>query len=292
LYLGLPLGAVVLARAGFRPVVAAIGHPEAPGMRRVRALGRQGTLVLARPDLSSPSVHRALASARPDAIISFFFPKKIPKSVLDLAPRGAFGAHPSLLPAYRGPDPYFWCLRNGDTETGVTLHRLDESYDTGNVIATCAVPIKPTHTAFSLARALDRPALALLVSALTRLDAGEALHGVPQADVGVSHAPTPSEADTWIDWHEDAVQIERLVRACAPFPGAAADLGDTQVEITRASVYQGSPPKALEVAEAFRTSSGGVAVRCGVGALLLREVRAADGDPLDPAALLGLDDQA
>lgn len=288
MYLGLPLGAVILARAGFRPAIAVIGHPEAPGMRRVRLMGKRGTLVLAKAPLESPEVLRTLASVRPDVIVSFFFPKKIPKSVLELAPLGAFGAHPSLLPAYRGPDPYFWCLRNGDTETGVTLHRLDESYDTGDVIEMRRVAIPEKQTAFGLARALDRPALALLVEAMQRLARGETLVGTKQSDRGVSYAPTPTDDDTFIDWHARAIDIERLVRACAPYPGAAADLNGTSVEIEAARIADEAAPRALEVAEAFLTRAGEVAVRCGEGSIVIERVRSPDGEPLDPRSLLGL----
>lgn len=288
LYLGLPLGAIVLTRAGFRPDVAVIGHPEAPGMRRVRAMGKKGTLVLARPDLGAPEVLRALAAARPDVIISFFFPKKISKSVLDLAPRGAFGAHPSLLPAYRGPDPYFWCLKNGETVTGVSLHRLEEDYDTGAVIETREITIPPRITAFALARRLDRPALAMLVSCMQRLEAGEALLGTPQPSTGISYAPSPSEEDTWIDWHASADVVERLVRACAPYPGAGAELDGTSVEIEKVRVATEPAPRALEAAEAYRTRDGDVAVKCGEGAIVLERVRALGGETLDAAELLGL----
>lgn len=298
LYLGLPLGAIVLARAGFRPDIAVIGHPEAPGMRRVRAMGKKGTLVLARPDLGAPDVLRALASAKPDVIVSFFFPKKISKSVLDLAPRGAFGAHPSLLPRYRGPDPYFWCLKNGDAVTGATLHRLEEDYDTGAIIETREVAIPAGITAFALARRLDRPALAMLVSCMQRLEAGETLDGAPQPTRGISYAPSPSEDDTWIDWHASAEVVERLVRACAPYPGAGAELDGTSVEIERVRIATEPAPRALEAAEAYRTAEGEVAVKCGAGAVVLERVRALGGETLDAAELLGLvrpeqaDDQA
>ncbi len=143
-YFGLPLGALALASRGVGPVVACIGHPDAPGMARLRAtLGRAGTLVLGRPDLDDAGVVPALAASRPDAILSWFWPRCVPARVLALAPRGAFGVHPSLLPRWRGPDPYFWAIRSGDLVTGVTLHRLDERYDTGAVVAQHILRIDP-----------------------------------------------------------------------------------------------------------------------------------------------------
>jgi folate-dependent phosphoribosylglycinamide formyltransferase PurN len=155
LYFGLPLGAEVLRRAGFVPHVASFGH-RMSGLRRVRArlaplvvatdrtsapLATERPLLLFKPDLNDRGIVQALASARPDAILSWFWPTQIPPAVLSLAPRGAFGVHPSLLPRHRGPDPYFHAIREGDAETGVTLHRLEAAYDTGHVVAQRRVPI-------------------------------------------------------------------------------------------------------------------------------------------------------
>jgi methionyl-tRNA formyltransferase len=288
LYLGLPLGAIALRRAGHRLDTVLLGHPEAPGARYVRRrLGREGTLVLGRPSLASPEVLALLASRRCDVILSFFWPRRIPPEVLALAPRGAFGTHPSILPALRGPDPYFWALRLGYRETGVTLHRLEADYDTGAIIETRAVAITPRHDAFSLARTLDRPALTLLVEAATRLARGEALEGVPQPKEGVSYAPMPDEEELSVDWLEPAEDIVQLVRACAPEPGARARLGEHEVDILAARVAVVTAPRVLAPSEAY-LSEEGVTVVAGEGAVVLEKVRGEDGDLVAPESLLAL----
>src|SRR5687767_9769653 len=119
-YVGLPLGALALAQAGFTPDLIGLGHPDAPGARRVRRVLGRRALVLGRPDLHAGALQAALASVQPDVLLSWFWPQRIPEAVLTLPPLGAYGVHPSLLPRWRGPDPYFWALYQGDTETGVT----------------------------------------------------------------------------------------------------------------------------------------------------------------------------
>ena len=275
-YFGLPLGALRLAAAGFVPVVIALGHPDAPGARRVKQRLSRQALVLGRPDLEDSAIVRVLASAKPDVVLSWFWPKRIPGSVLELAPRGAFGVHPSLLPQLRGPDPYFWAILRGFAETGVTLHRLDRQYDTGNIIDARALSIAPDEHAFALAKRLDRPSLALLVSCAQRLARGEALDGVPQDEHRASEAPRPEDELLEIDWREPARHIARLVRAAAPFPGANALLGDEEVEVIAAREFSRALPRALEAGDAVLASEG-VVVCTAAGGLLIERVRDLDG---------------
>lgn len=75
-----------------------------------------------------------LATARPDLIIVACFPYKIPKDVYDYPSMGSYNIHPSLLPAYRGPTPLFWQFYFGEKNTGVTIHVIDDNFDTGDII--------------------------------------------------------------------------------------------------------------------------------------------------------------
>jgi methionyl-tRNA formyltransferase len=279
LYLGLPLGALRLIGAGHLPVAACIGHPEAPGMRRVRRLlGGRGVLLLGRPDLDDPEVKRAIASAQPDVLLSWFWPKRIPEDVLALAPRGGYGVHPSLLPRWRGPDPYFWAVRTGDRVTGVTLHRLASDYDTGAILQQRRLRIRATDDSWKLARRLDRPSLELLVDCASRLARGDLPAGRPQDDAEATHAPRPSEDDLAIDWKAPADEVLRLVRAAGPLPGATALIGDHPVEIVRARRAR-SIPRALIPAEAC-VARAGVVVKAQDDGVLLVEVRTDDGRTL------------
>ncbi len=269
-YFGLPLGALALARAGFAPCVIVLGHTDALGARRVRKLG--DTLLLTRPNLQHAESQRAILDAKADALLCWFYPKQVPRALLDAFPRGAFGTHPSLLPRWRGPDPYFWAIHEGDAQTGVSLHRLETEYDTGNVIAQESLAIDPREHAFKLAKRLDRPALRLLVECARRLRAGEPLEGHVQQERGVTLAPKPEPEQLEIDWREPVARIVRLVRAAAPYPGASAELGSELVDVLEAEPYARALPRALEPCDAVWTPAG-LVVRAGDGGVLVRAVR-------------------
>lgn len=273
LFFGLPLAAHLLARDGHILVGCVLGLTELPGVRRVRGLARdrRQMLVLARPDLDDEATLRALESTRPDVILSWFYPRKIPERILALAERGAFGTHPSLLPRWRGPDPYHWAIRSGDEETGVTLHRLDGEYDTGNIVSSERLALRNDENAWTLARKLDRPALRLLRAAARRLAAGERLGGTPQRDDLATYAPLLADEDLDIDWHQTTDEVLRFVRACAPSPGAITEIGDHVVAVQRASRSPVKVPLVLEPGEAF-VSPVGLIVRTVDGGILLDEV--------------------
>ena len=283
-YCGVPLGAEILRRGGFEPVGLAYGPLDLPGKRRLRRLLPK-SVHLDLPELGEERCRARISALKPDVLFSFFWPKRIPKEILTLPRLGAFGTHPSLLPAYRGPDPYFWSLRNGDSATGVTLHRLDETYDTGGIVRQISVPVSPETNAWGLAKALDRPAVELLLWAARSLSNGGELADTPQKEALVSQAPAPSSRDLRVDWKQSAESILRLVRAAAPEPGAQILLGDTPAELVRASLATSPPPLGLCVAEAWNSPQGW-AVRCKDGAIRLDEVRDLDGRPLNLQNLL------
>ncbi len=85
--------------------------------------------------LSDTTVHETLASYEPDILCVACFSQRILRSIIDLPHMGCLNVHPSLLPANRGPVPLFWTFRNGDHETGVTIHFLEETMDTGDILA-------------------------------------------------------------------------------------------------------------------------------------------------------------
>ena len=85
--------------------------------------------------LSDTTTYETLASYKPDILCVACFSQRIPRSIIALPRLGCLNVHPSLLPANRGPVPLFWTFRNGEHETGVTIHFLDETMDTGDILA-------------------------------------------------------------------------------------------------------------------------------------------------------------
>jgi methionyl-tRNA formyltransferase len=189
--------------------------------------------------------------------------------------------HPSLLPRHRGPDPYFWAIDAGDETTGVTAHRLDVAYDTGPILAQRTLRIDPRWDAWKLARALDRPSLALLREVVGAYAAGRPPTAVTQDEAGATAAPRPSEEDLAVQWSWPAAHIERRVRAAAPWPGVWTEIGEEIVVLVRARATQDFP-RALTPGEAAVRADGVAVVRAGEDAVELLEGRSDEDDgPLD-----------
>jgi methionyl-tRNA formyltransferase len=283
-FFGLPMAALVLLRDGHELVVAALSRPGLPGTRRLRrALGPR---VLVKPSVDGRFATR-IAGA--DLVVSWFWTKKLPLAVVRAAPLGGFGVHPSLLPRWRGPDPYFWAIDAGDRVTGVTAHRLDAEYDTGAMLGAREVTIHPDWDSWRLARALDRPSLVLLRETVARFAAGAPPPEVEQDEALVTEAPEPGDELLEIDWQRDAEAIVRRIRAAAPYPGAWTFIGEEAVVVTRAAVADA--PRVLAPGEASLV--GGrpvVAAKQGAVALLSGRLVADDGEerPLDETALVDL----
>ncbi|MCK4864937.1 MAG: hypothetical protein KAT06_05875, partial [Gammaproteobacteria bacterium] len=101
----------------------------------VQSLAIHNSIPLIRFNKNYTNIHSQLESFHADVVLVSCYARKLPQSILSLATRGCFNIHPSVLPAYRGPTPLFWQFREGVSEFGVTVHRMDEKFDTGNIIS-------------------------------------------------------------------------------------------------------------------------------------------------------------
>jgi methionyl-tRNA formyltransferase len=246
-FVGLPIAALLLRGDGHEVVWAGICRREAGGTRRLRRLiGRENVSML--PDLER--LAGSVAERKPDLVVSWFWTRKVPASFRAIAPLGAIGVHPSLLPRHRGPDPYFWAIDAGDAVTGVTAHELEDAYDTGAILGRRELAIDPAWNAWTLAKKLDRPSLALLRETVAAFARGAPPPRLVQDESLATEAAQPTDDDLEIRWSDDAARIERRVRATSDHaralaPGEAAvrrdgiavvRTGDAAVELLRGRV--------------------------------------------------------
>jgi methionyl-tRNA formyltransferase len=279
-FFGLPMAALALLADGHSIELACLSRKELPGTRRLRRLVNDVRVM--------PRVDAGFGLPRVDLIVSWFWTKKLPIEVVQQAPLGGFGVHPSLLPRWRGPDPYFWAVESGDETTGVTAHRLDAEYDTGAILGRRALAIDPQWNSWQLARALDRPSLALLRDTVRAFERDE-VREEPQDESLVTLAPEPDDTLLEIDWNRDAPSIVRRIRAAAPYPGAWTFIGEEAVVVTAATARE--KPRVLTTGQAA-VIEGHAVVAAADGAVILRSGRRVDDDdrehPLDAAALAAL----
>jgi methionyl-tRNA formyltransferase len=195
-----PAAAVPHLLPGSPPPVARLDPLAGPAALPLLSSEPAGTLevawaaglpVLAVGDFAHADTLAALASFRPDVACVACFTRRIPPAILRLPRLGFLNLHPSLLPAYRGPTPLFWQLRDG-APTGVTAHYLDEGLDTGDIAAQTAVPLPDGVAGPDADRLLTEAGLGLLRLVLGQL-AVDDVRRRPQS--GGSYQGLPQEAD-------------------------------------------------------------------------------------------------
>jgi methionyl-tRNA formyltransferase len=302
-FMGSPAFAVPALRAllGRHEVVLAVSQPDKPSGRGrrvaeapVATAAREAGIEVAKPrSARRPEFAEQLRATGADVGVVVAYGKILPLGVLEAFPRGCLNIHASLLPAYRGAAPIQWAIIRGETETGITIMRLDEGMDTGPMLLSRAVPIAPEDTAGSLAAKLAPVGAEMLVDALTRLEAGE-LAEEPQDDSLASYAPMLKKEHGTIDWSRPASEVRDLIRGVDPWPGATSALEREPLKLHGARAVEGSG----EPGEVLAVGEHGLVVACGAGAVEIAEVQAAGkkrmaardfalGRRLGPGARLG-----
>jgi len=263
-YFGLPLGALLLQHDGHELGPTVLSPVDAPGRRRLARLAPRCLDAAGAGADFDAEVLAALDDERPDLLVSWFWTRKLPVAWLEHPPLGAIGAHPSLLPRHRGPNPYFWSIDAGDPEVGVTIHRLREEYDTGDMLAWRSLP-SGSRDAWQLARALDRPSLALLRETTLRLARGEAVPEIPQDERRATWAPEPSGEALKLDFGWATERVLRRIRALSPTPGVALSVLDVDLFVTRADAENDYVaaliPGEAHISDALRLRTADGAVR-------------------------------
>jgi methionyl-tRNA formyltransferase len=203
---------------------------------------------------------------------------KLPPEALAATRLGILNGHPSLLPRWRGPNPFGWTLRAGDEQVGFTWHLMDAELDTGPVLAQGSSPLGDDDTMETLLEKLQPLAGGLLARALTGLEAGEA--GDPQGTEGATWAPAYEDDYTEIDWTRPAREVHNQVRSWfLPAPsglkGAHTTLDGRRVRVVRTQLVDGSFPPAEAGTIGAREEGGALLVQCGDGPLRVLETEAA-----------------
>jgi methionyl-tRNA formyltransferase len=160
----------------------------------------------------------SLRKLEPDLIAVACYPSLLPAEILNIPRLGSVNVHPSLLPRGRGPEPLFWTFRRGEPETGVTIHLLDDRFDTGPILLQERVTIPIGIRLSELELQLSELGGALLLQAIEQLVDGSATH-MPQADAEATTAPIPGEADYEVRTDLPAQWAFNFVRAIGPTIG-------------------------------------------------------------------------
>jgi len=285
IFMGTPdfaVPALLEIAAGGHDIAAVYTRAAKPGGRRglelapspvEREARRLGFEVLTPGSLKGAEAQAAFAAHRADAAVVVAYGLILPKPVLDAPPLGCFNLHASLLPRWRGAAPINRAIMAGDTETGVTVMKMDEGLDTGAMAMAERVPIGVDMTAGELHDVLSRLGAGLMARALGALERGT-LQFTPQPAEGVTYAAKIDKIETRIDWRKPWNHVHNHIRGLSPFPGAWCKMADaSRVKVLRTTKDEstGSPGTVLD---------NRLTIACGEGAVRIVELQKAGGRPM------------
>jgi methionyl-tRNA formyltransferase len=240
------------------------GRGLAPPPMKPAAEAR-GVRVLQPRRVRLPEAQDALRSLAPELQVVVAYGQILPRSVIDLAPRGTINVHGSLLPRYRGAAPVQWAIVNDEAETGVTTMMIDEGLDTGPMLLARSTPIGPEETAPELETRLARVGAELLLETIDGLVAGT-VTPQPQDHARATLAPIIEKEQGRIDWGLTARAVDCRVRGFHPWPGTTASFEGRALKILRArSLAEGGTDAPGTVVAVDRE---GLVVACGEGTRL------------------------
>ncbi len=217
-----------------------------------------------------------LKSLNPDIIVVVAYGRILPKEILGIPKYGCLNVHASLLPKYRGAAPIQWALLNGEEETGITIMKIDELLDTGDIILQEKVKIEENDDAITLFKKLFSLGGGLLLKVLEQIERGEAKY-IPQKDAEATNAPAIAKESGEIDWRKSALQIHNRVRAMLPWPVAHTFYKEKLLRIWKSNIHVADLETKYKLPGTILhlVKNIGFIVATGKGHLLIREVQPA-----------------
>jgi methionyl-tRNA formyltransferase len=218
--------------------------------------------------LKSTEAESIFAGYASDVMIVAAYGLILPRFFLEYPRYGCINVHASLLPRWRGASPIQQAILAGDSETGITLMKMDEGLDTGGILTQVACPLLLTETAEDLHNKLATLGAYALK---TTLDSIVEKVPVPQDPKQVAHAPKILKEQALCNWRLSAVEIERGIRAFQPWPIMHATLDDQLVRLWQATVM---PVSSSEVpGTILEQSEKGLLVATGDQGLLITQAQ-------------------
>lgn len=261
-------------------VVAVVTRPDEPRGRgmalapsEVGAVAARHNLPVLKPvKIRTPEFLAEIKFYDPDLIVVAAYGRILPQPILDAARLAPINVHASLLPRFRGAAPIEGAILSGDAETGVTIMRITAAMDSGPIILRRAIPIASDDTQGSLKSKLAELGADALLDALDLYARGAAVE-TAQDESLATYTKQIRKEDAVIDWSADAAHIERMTRAFDPWPVARTTLGGAPILIWRARIAESAHESSAAPGTLVVVKPEPI-VRCGRGALVLREVQA------------------
>ena len=257
-------------------VVGVVTQPDKPQGRSreiipspVKEIALEEEIPLFQPkNAREPELLDQLKALEPDISVVVAYGHILPQKIIDLPPQGTLNIHASLLPLLRGAAPIQAAIRQGFTETGVTIMRVVKALDAGPIILQARSKIFEDETYGELQERLSELGALTLIEALALISIGKA-NETPQDDALATYAGKVTRESARINWTDSALEISRLIRACDPKPGAFTRTPKGDVKLFGPKVIDGLKAEPGVVVDA----TGDLTIACGVDALRVTGVQ-------------------
>ncbi|HEX3019041.1 MAG TPA: methionyl-tRNA formyltransferase [Chitinispirillaceae bacterium] len=262
----------------FHTIAAIVSTPAKPQGRGLHYTDSPVTLfakkhdlkpIITPEDLKSEEFCRLMASFNADLFVVVAF-RILPKAIFALPPLGTLNIHASLLPKFRGPAPIQRAIEAGEKETGVSIFRLDEGIDTGEILLQKKTLIGSDETTPELYQRLSLSGAQALMETIDTLEKGR-IEPVKQNDTGASKAPKLKKEEALIDWNLSSEKIYNKIRAFKPFPGTYTLFENKRLGILWAEKL--AETTALKPGVIVRVTQNYFDVQCGSGILRILKVK-------------------
>jgi methionyl-tRNA formyltransferase len=218
------LEALINAREEIAAVITQPDRPKGRGLKLaptpVKETAIHHNIPVFQPEkIKDKDVYDLIEGFKPDLIVIVAYGKILPKEILNIPKLGTINVHASLLPKYRGAAPVQRALLNGEKFTGITVMKVTEELDAGDIIIQESIPIYETDNTATLTEKLFKLGAQLLVKAVSQIKNGKAKY-IKQDEKMVSFAPILKKENGVIDWKKKAAEISDQIRAFNPWPVA------------------------------------------------------------------------
>lgn len=225
--------------------------------------------IITTDDFKSEQLISSLASLKADLFVVVAF-RILPKAIFALPPLGTLNIHASLLPKFRGPAPIQRAIEAGEKETGVSVFRLDEGIDTGEILLQKRISIGEEETTPELYQRLSIAGSEALMEAIGALESGQ-INPLKQDNSLASKAPKLKKEEAQINWELSSEQIFNKMRAFKPFPGTFTLFNGKRLGIQWAQKLNGKTGN--HAGTVICVTRDYFDVQCGVGILRVLKVK-------------------
>ncbi len=265
-------------------IIAVITQPDKPAGRKqiltpppIKIEAEKHQIPVFQPERIA-DLQSKIANLKSKIAVVIAYAQIIPQEILNIPECGFINVHGSLLPKYRGAACVQAAILNGDKQTGVTIMKMDKGLDTGPILWQDKINIGSRDTAGALHEKLSLLGAKILPVVIKKYIAGE-IKPIPQNNAKASYVKRLKKQDGLIDWAKPAVEIERFIRAMAPWPSAYTITKNKKQKTKNSlmlklleSEHKISQINEYKIGEVF-LHNGNIAVQCGKGALIIKKLQ-------------------